>query len=62
MLEVRGRGPGCLAPPPVSWAGSPPPRGLVAVPRDLHLQGDMKVTVTVTDEAQKSLGAGFLEL
>ena len=27
VLEVQGRGPGCLAPPPVSWAGSPPSWG-----------------------------------
>ena len=41
---------------------APPPGGLVVMPRDKHLHGDVNVTVTVTDVAQESLWAGFLEL
>ena len=59
-LEVRGRVPGFLVPPPVSWADSPPSGGLVVMSRYNHLQSDVKVTVTITDIAQESLGQYFL--
>ena len=51
VLEVQGGGLDAWLRLLSPGLAAPPPGGLVAEPRDMHLQGDLEVTITVTVEA-----------